>query len=53
VQAASKPLIPGLFLLACRFGVLCCLLVTLPWRAEVLLDRRGRRRAAARGSRER
>jgi len=50
VQAAGKPLVLGLVLFACTFGALSYLLVTLLWRAKVLLARRRRRRAAARGS---
>lgn len=53
VRAAGKPLILGLALFACTFGVLSYVLVTLLWRAKVLLARRGRRRAAARNSRNR
>jgi len=40
-------------LFACTFSTLSYVLVTLLWRAKVLLARRRRRRAAARGSRHR
>ena len=53
MQAAGKPLVLGLALFACTFGALSYVVVTLVWRARVLLSRRSRRRAAARGHSDR
>ena len=48
VQAAGKPLVLGLALFACTFGLLSYAVVSLVWRAKVVLTRRARLRAAAR-----
>lgn len=49
VQAAGKPLVLGLALFACTFGLLSYAVVSLIWRAKVVLTRRGRLRASNRG----
>jgi uncharacterized protein len=49
LQAAGKPLILGLAVFACTFGLLSYALVTLIWRAKVVLTRRARIRASNRG----
>lgn len=51
IQAAGKPLVLGLALFACTFGLLSYALVSLVWRAKVVLTRRARLRAASRGDR--
>ena len=46
----GKPLVLGLFLFAVGFGGLVYVVVHLAWRAQVLLKRRRRTRAARRGA---
>lgn len=53
IQDAGKPLVLGLALFACTFGVLSYVFVTLVWRVKVLLTRRARKRAANRAATQR